>query len=291
MTLRLLAALFLLACSPAWASGGGGGAEGGSHGQEHADEHGDGEHGSDGHGHSSRLSDVAKPLDIEGMPERPKPLLELGEPFLGTGTLHPGFQLPTGAVWQPSLLAFGTLRTAVQSFEADTPGDARITEVAARLDLFLNLQLSGSERLVAGIRALDGNGRFTSYFLEHPDPMLDGEFQDEVDADLEALFFEGDFGEIFPDLDREDFDTLDYGFSVGRQSMLFQEGLLINDTIDGVGVTRNTLLPGNSPNFRTTFFYGWGNLDTSFGAERDGRLYALLTSADLPSTTLDIDVA
>lgn len=268
------------------------------HDGEHAENHGDGPgkkgHGKKGHGgghgHGSALSDVAKPLDIEGMPERPKPLLELGEPFLGTGTLKPGIQLPTGAVWQPAMLVFGNWRTAVQSFDADN-GGGRITEVATRLDLFANLSLSGSERLVLGVRALDGMGEFTSYFLEHPDPSLDGEFRDVTDADIEILFFEGDFGEIFPNLDRDDFGSTDIGFSVGRQNLLFQEGLLMNDNVDGVGFTRNTLLPKGTSNFRSTFFYGWGDVNTSAFDERDARLFALLTSTDFLKSTVDADVA
>lgn len=271
--------------------------EGHGHEEGHAEEeHGSG-HGSDhggGHGgHSSRISDVAKPLDIGGMPERPKPVLEVGEPFLGTGTLHPGFTLPTGAVWQPQGLLFGTWRTALQSFEPDSgvASDGRITELTTRLDLFFNLALSGSERLVVGVRALDGDGRFTSYFFEHPDDTLDGEFQDELDLDLEALFFEGDFGEIFPNLDKDDFGITDFGFSAGRQNLLFQEGLLINDTIDGVGITRNTLLPGNTSNVRATFFYGWNNIDVANGVERDAQMFAVLTSTDVPWSTIDADIA
>lgn len=243
---------------------------------------------------SSRLSDEAKPLDLEGVPERPKPILELGEPFLGTGTLRKGFTLPTGAVWQPQALVFGSWRTALQSFEADSSADAgagRVGELATRLDLFLNLQLSGTERLMVGVRALDGDGRFTSYFFEHPDRSLEGEFRDEVDADLELFFFEGDFGEIFPNLDREDFAGLDFGFSAGRQNLLFQEGLLINDTVDGIGITRNNWPSDSASNLRATFFYGWDRLDTSFGAERDGSLYAVLTSADTRTSTIDADVA
>lgn len=258
-----------------------------AHGAEHEDgDHHGGGHGS-GHGHGSRLSDEAIPLQLEGFPERPKPLVELGEPFLGTGTLDPGFRLPTGAVWQPSLLAFGTLRSAVQSFERID--DERITELTARLDLFLNLQLSGSERLVVGIRALDQDGRFSSFFLEHPDPELDGDFREELNADIETFFFEGDFGEIFPNLDRDDFGSLDLGFSIGRQPMLFQEGLLINDTIDGIGLTRNTLLPQNTSNFRATTFVGWGNIDAGT-IERKGQLIGLLTSTDTRRSTLDVDV-
>ncbi len=259
-----------------------------------SDEHQEGEHeGAEHHGgkHGSRLSDEKIPLQLEGFPQRPKPIVELGEPFLGTGTLRPGFKLPTGAVWQPSLLAFGTFRTAIQTFEADSASGDRITEWTNRLDLFVNLQLSGSERLVVGIRALDDDGRFSSYYFEHPDDTLEGEFDDALSADIETLYFEGDFGEIFPNLDRDDFGSTDVGFSVGRQPMFFQEGMLINDTLDGIGLTRNTLLPKNTSNFRMTFFYGWDNININNAEQRSANLFALLTSTDFRKSTLDIDVA
>ena len=261
--------------------------------EPHAEEHheGDGEEGHGSHGkHSSRLSDEKIPLQLEGFPERPKPLIEWGEPFLGTGTLDPGIQLPTGAVWQPSLLMFGTLRTALQSIDSDSPGGGRITEWANRLDLFFNLQLSGSERLVVGFRPFDGDDGFSSYFFEHPSPGLDGEFNDSFDGELESLYFEGDFGEIFPNLDQRDFGSLDIGFSVGRQPLFFQEGLLINDTLDAIGITRNTLLPRNTSNFRATFLYAWDNVNAGT-VERKAKLYALLTSTDFPLSTVDLDIA
>ena len=34
-----------------------------------------------------------------------------------------------------------------------------------------------------------------------------------------------------------------WGFAVGRQPIVFQEGLLINDQIDGVAIVRDTLYP------------------------------------------------
>lgn len=254
-------------------------------------------------GHGSRLSDVALPLQLDGFPKRPKPIIELGEPFLGTGTLDPGIRLPTGAVWQPSLLAFGTLRTGLQTF---TPGgsDNRTTEWANRLDLFFNLYLTGTERLVVGFRNFDRRGQFSGYVFESPDASLDGEFRDEFDADIEVLFFEGEFGEIFPNLDREDRGSLDVGFSIGRQPMFFQEGMLIQDTLDGVGVTRNTLLPKNTSNFRATLFFAWENInrggfDPSITGgslrgvnpeDSSGELYALLTSTDVRRSTIDADL-
>ncbi len=259
-------------------------------GEESVEDHGEEPQGEHGGHHSSRYSDEHNPL-LPAVPKRPKPIIELGEPYLGTGTLKPGFKLPTGAVWQPALLAFGTYRTAIQTFEPDANQGSRITEWTNRLDLFVNLQFSGSERLVVGIRALDQDGRFTGYFLEHPDDDLDGEFQDAFSADIETLFFEGDFGEIFPNLDRDDFGSTDVGFSIGRQSMRFQEGMLIDDTIDGIGLTRNTLQPKNTSNLRLTFFYGWDNINVSNAEQRSANLFALLTATDFRKSTVEIDLA
>ncbi|MCP4406590.1 MAG: hypothetical protein GY807_02290 [Gammaproteobacteria bacterium] len=95
-------------------------------------------------GGESRLSDEPIPLQIEAIPERPAPILNLGASFLETGTLSRGIELPTGAVWQPSLLLFGTLRSALQTFD---DGIEHTSEWANRLDLFAQLRLSGTESL------------------------------------------------------------------------------------------------------------------------------------------------
>ena len=251
-------------------------------------------HAGDDH-HSSELTDDYIPLQLEGFPERPRYLLELGNPYLGTGRIRPGFKLPTGAVWQPSLILFGTLRTAAQSFDDDR---VRVTEIASRLDLFANLQLSGTERLVVGFRNLDRNGLFTSYVIE-PNPGTaefrarfedDERFQEQLNADIESLYFEGDFGEIFPRLDGDDFGRTDVGFSLGRQPLLFQEGMLIEDSIDGLGLTRNTLLPKGTSNFRATFFLGVNEVHRANVEDREAELFGLLTSTDVRRSTIDADL-
>src|SRR5882724_3792521 len=66
---------------------------------------------------SSRFSDKPAPLMKEGFPERPPPLIEWGDRFLGPGNLQRGFTLPTGANWTPSLWVYGDFRTAVQTFD------------------------------------------------------------------------------------------------------------------------------------------------------------------------------
>jgi hypothetical protein len=50
---------------------------------------------------------------------------------------------------------FGTYRTAIQTFE---DGTERYSEWANRLDMFANLQLSGTERVLIGMRPFDSNG-------------------------------------------------------------------------------------------------------------------------------------
>lgn len=254
-------------------------------------------HGAEGKNdaHSSKISDEYIPLQLEGMPERPKFLVELGNPYLGTGNIKPGFRLPTGAYWQPTLIVFGTLRSAIQSFEGD---DFRVTEWANRLDLFANLQLSGTERLVVGFRNFDQDGRFTSYIFEPGSSSPEFEarfgdndaFRDELNAEIQSLYFEGDFGEIFPGIDKKDFRRTNIGFSIGRQPLIFQEGMLINDSIDGVGVTRNTLMPRNTSNFRATLFVGAGDLHRNNVEDNGAELYALLTSTDIRTSTIDADL-
>ena len=240
--------------------------------------------------HGSRLTDEYIPLQLEGFPERPRPILEIGQNFLGTGTLDQGIKLPTGAVWQPYFMLYGTLRSGLQSFNN---GDDQFSEWANRFDLFGNLYLTFTERILVGFRPLDRNGRFTGAILQAPEG-VDEDFQDEFNFELTTLFFEGDFGEIFPNLDKEDKHGFDYGFSVGRQPISFQEGMLINDNIDAVGITKiNWKFPSSAVNFRWTTLFGWNELnrmrlsDDDLG---DSWLFGLLTETDFRASTVAVDV-
>jgi len=244
--------------------------------------------GADGE-RTSRISDASvSVLDLDSMPSRPKPILELGGDFLGPGNIRRGYELPTGAVWQPTLLVFGTYRTALQSFHANNETQS---EFANRLDLFANLQLTPSERFVLSLRPLDDEGRFTSYQFE-PDHGLpdDTGWNDEVNSRVNTFFFEGDFGEIFPNLSKDDRRATDYGFVVGRQPVNYQAGLLINDNIDAIGITRNTLLPKGGSDLQVTFMYGWNEIHRGDNTERENQnLYGFFVSADTPKATRNYD--
>jgi hypothetical protein len=254
---------------------------------------GDEQHGEE----ASRLSDSCIPL--AEIPSRPRPLLELGEPFLGTGTLHKGIRLPGGAVWQPSFLAFGTIRSAAQGGTFDS-GDVNLAEAVGRLDLFGNLYLTQTERVLVGLRPLDRDGRFTGYTFSDVGVTEDGEeedrFQSELNGVVRTLFFEGDLGELFPNLDNDDSSWLDIYFSVGRQPLDFQDGMLLNeDAIDMVGLTRANLKLGSVVNTRITGVYAWGEINRHGGSlnvkDDSASLFGLFTELDLRATTLQFDAA
>ena len=227
-----------------------------------------------------RLSDKFVQYPVDPV-KRLKPILELGDPFLGNGLIRPGFKTPTGQMLQPSFLLFGTFRSAFQSFDN---GDTDTVEWANRLDLHGNLNLSGTERVLFSMRPLDREtGAYTGYNFT---PKNEDGWTQEFNARLTQLFFEGDIGEIFPGLDPTDSGTFDVGFSIGRQPLLIQDGLLVNDTIDMFGVTRNSLVFDGVSNLRITGVYGWNQINrgnnnlAENSNENSAQLFGLFTEAD-----------
>ncbi|MDD2762193.1 MAG: hypothetical protein PHH11_18095 [Methylomonas sp.] len=221
--------------------------------------------------------------------ERLPPLFELGDPFLGNGPIRPGIETPTGQMLQPWFLLYGSLRSALQSFE---DGRDHNIEWANRLDLNGNLNLSGTERVLFSLRPIDGqSGKYSGYNFQPGD---DEGWREDFNTRLTKLYFEGELGEIFPGLDPGDSSSYDVGFSVGRQQLTAQDGILLNDNIDAVGLTRNSLmLPGIS-NLRLTGYYGWnhvnrGNNDNRYRVDNhSARLFGLQAEAD---TALENTVA
>lgn len=239
---------------------------------------------------SSRISDEVLPFQTESIPARPRPIIELGDPFLSTGELSRGFKLPTGAVWQPSLIVWGTYRTALQTFDDSRE---RVTEWANRFDLFGNLYLSRTERIVIGFRPLDKNGEFTGYTFQSPNGEEDNSSVNAFNFDIDTLFFEGDFGELFPFLDKHDTRGLDLGLAVGRQPIAFQEGILIDDKIDALGVSKINLKPFWAVNYRMTLLWAWDELNrTNLPTDDSGSsLYGFFNEIDFRATTVEIDFA
>ena len=238
---------------------------------------------------SSALSDEPIPLKTEEeLPERTPPLIEIGPDFLGTGNIPPGIELPTGAVWTPALWIFGDYRTAVNYFDnGDAPA---VGEWANRLDIFANFQFSGTERLLFGMEPLHDGADFTGYRWRPGD---DDFRTGGLNGDITTFFFEGEFGEIFPKLDPDDTGSFDYGFAVGRQPIFFQEGMMFNDTIDSIGITRDTVvIPGASVDTRITALFGWDEVHRNDNNEDDDAfVIGLFTETDFRPTTTSFDIA
>ena len=240
----------------------------------------------------SMISDQVIPLQTANFPERPAPILELGDPFFKTGEIRKGYLLPTGAVWQPTLMIWGDFRTALQTIDGnlDKSGQ-RLTESASRFDLFGNLSLTSTERILIGFRPLDQQGRFTNYTFESPKSDEQHHFNNEANFDFTTLFFEGDFGEIFPFLDPKDKYGLDFGLAVGRQQISWQDGMLINDRIDSIGISKINLKPSWAVNARSTLLYAWNELNRKNLAFDDSKssLFGLSNEIDFKETTADFD--
>lgn len=224
------------------------------------------------------------------IPRRPELFLEIGDPFLDTGKLDAGFEVPVlGAVWQPRMWSYFIYRTALQSFDNGNEGRLRDTEWANRLDLFANLQLTGTEKILLGLRPVDNNlpDRFTRYTFDGADK----DFKNELGLDIETLFFEGDIGSLIPNLDKAGIRPVDFGFAVGRQPITFQEGILINDTVDSVGFIRNNIPLTGTSNFKVSGMYAWDRLDRNDrNRGADTNMYALFSAADLSTSTLNLDM-
>ncbi len=240
-------------------------------------------------GGSSELKEEATPyLDDDDLPIRAKPLLEVGDKFLATGNIRRGIELPTGAVWTPSLWVYGNYRSAYQDFSVS---DERSSEWVNRLDLFGNLQLSGTERVLLGLTPLHQGNRFSGKVFS---PSTSEESINEANAEVNTFLFEGDFAELFPRLDAKDSQPNDVGFSVGRQLLQFQEGFIVNDHMDGFGFSKNNMrFKGNASliNMRSSVFFGLDKIHRHTNTEDpDANLIGIFNQIDGVNRTYNLDL-
>jgi hypothetical protein len=139
------------------------------------------------------------------------------------------------------------------------------------------------------MRPVDHDGLFSGYQFH---PKKTRGWTNDFNYHVTTLFFEGDFGELFPNLDPLDRKSLDYGFSIGRQALNFEDGIMINDTIDSVGITRSSLFLFGSNAAHVTFLYGWGDLHRNDNLlHKNAHLWLLTSAADYTFGTVEADLA
>ena len=239
------------------------------------------------------LSETRVPFLVSAdLPERVGTVIEWGRGINQAGALDPGVETPWGAIWQPALWVWGTQRVGVISHDGDryTRPWGDHGEVALRLDLHANLQLTGTERIRAHFRPMDEQGfadRRHTKPIGHSAP--DESYTSHWDADLESLFFEGEIAEMFPTLDPDDRTANDVGFAIGKFPVDFQQGYLVRDEMLAVGLAKGNLpFPGSS-GLRLLGIWGFGHVNEP-RFRHDADVFILSAAGDFPWGLLEVDV-
>jgi len=222
-------------------------------------------------------------IPLQEVPERPDTLFYLGDSFFGSGPVSKGFELPTGAVWQPQFFPFGTYSTAVQTSD---DGNQQVSEWVNSLDIYGNLNLTPTERLLIGFTPFDNNGQFSGYNM-YPQ----GEGVDATNGHVQVLFFEGRFDSLFPGLKSSTGNWASFDFALGRQPVNYQSGILINDTIDSVGITRTSLNLFGSAEATITGLFGWNFINRNDNIRDDkAKLIGLFSTFNYAEHQIEADI-
>ena len=238
--------------------------------------------------------DDVLPPQVESFPERPPMIFEIGDKFFSNGDIHYGINPWSGTYWQPGLWGFGNYRIAHQYLTSESADSPSLNNVVNRFDFFLNLKLSGTERFFAAFRPLDKGG-MTGVDLTLDESEFVHNFEEKGEGELfkqwffpATWFFEGDIAELFQFLDYEDRLPRDVGFTIGRQPVFFQEGIVLNDILETFGVSFNGLHLPYASNFKVSLMAGKNHID------RDGTdetIYGMFSEADFYKNMVNVDIA
>jgi len=160
----------------------------------------------------------------------------------------------------PGLAVYGDWRTAV-AYNSNNGKD--IAQIATRLNLDVDLKITGTERLHAFFTPIqENNNKFTRF--EFGGGNADEQFNGELDLDPQTLFFEGDFGSLYSGVSGQE-ASFDLPFTVGLFPLFLQNGIWANDAILGGAVSlpaKNSAELGLA-NFDITFFAAFDNVDNA----------------------------
>ncbi|HEY7549340.1 MAG TPA: hypothetical protein VH913_07465 [Hyphomicrobiaceae bacterium] len=213
--------------------------------------------------------------------EPPRPPIELGRQQYTSGQYDPSSTL-FGQLnpLLPGLAVYGDWRTAV-AYNGNNGKD--IAQIATRLNIDVDLKLTGTERIHAFFTPLQKNAKFTRYEFGGGDG--DGRFTGEFDFNPQTLFFEGDLGSIVSGISGKE-AGFDLPFTVGLFPLFLQNGIWANDAILGGAVTipaKNSAKLG-LPNYDITFFAAGDDVDNAgilgAGVKHQANLFGATTFID-----------
>ncbi len=225
---------------------------------------------------------VAQPLDPKREKETyygklavdtQRPWVEWWRPFYTTGMYEPGVPVLSDVnLLTPAFIVYGDYRTGVGVHRNN---GQPVRSLASRLNLDMDLRLTGTERFHLFTGPLDHNGRFTR--LDFSNDKV--EFVEELDAQIDTAFFEGDLGAITGSWLGDD-APFDLPFTCGLVPLLYQNGIWMEDAIAGFAVgapwKHNRAL--NWSNYEATFFAGFNQV-TSPAFNNDNNAAAVYGTA------------
>jgi hypothetical protein len=223
-------------------------------------------------------------LDIYGAKiavEPPRPALELGRQQYTSGQYDESSTL-LGQLnpLLPGLSIYGDWRTAV-AYNSNNGKD--IAQIATRLNLDVDLKLTGTERIHAFFTPIQkNNAQFTRFEFGGGDG--NGKFNGEFDLNPQTLFFEGDFSSLYSGFFGKE-AGFDLPFTVGLFPLFLQNGIWANDAILGGAITfpaKNSRKLGLS-NFDITLFAAFDNVDNKAFLGNDNHnanIYGVTTFID-----------
>ena len=181
-----------------------------------------------------------------------RPWVELWRPFYSGGLYAPAIPVFSDVnPLTPHFLVYGDYRAAVGVHRNK---GKPVRSVANRLNLDFDLRLTGTERIHWFMGPLDQNGKFTR--LDFSDSR-NVRFEDELDAQFDTLFFEGDLGAMTGGLIGVD-APFDLPVTFGKIPLVYQNGIWMEDAINGAAMAfpwKNSRAL-NWSNFDATFFVG-----------------------------------
>ena len=202
-----------------------------------------------------------------------RPWVEWGRPFYTGGQYDPGIPVFSDVnLLTPSFLVYGDYRTGVG---VHRDNGQHVRSWAHRLNLDMDLRLTSTERFHLFTGPLDHNNRFTRLDFSNNNVT----FEEELDAQVETAFFEGDLGAITGSWIGDD-APFDLPFTCGLVPLLYQNGIWMEDAIAGVAVgspwRHNKAL--NWSNYDATFFAGFNQV-TSPAFNNDNNAAAVYGTA------------
>jgi hypothetical protein len=212
---------------------------------------------------------------------RPQPPIQWGLRLYDYGAYTPrptylGAKNPIGF----HFLTFGDFRVAAAANElGNSSGGKTQSQLAARLNLDMDAQFTATERIHLFTRPIDKNNSFTSFQFDGP---VKNKFTHHLDFNIDTLFFEGDIGALRQGFTGET-NHIDRPFAFGRVPIITQNGVWIEDAIDGASVS---FTARNSPkydisNFDVMFFAALNNVTTDADPGNKARVLGMAGFADL----------